>query len=748
MTVMTLHLPAAPWREKGKADEPKKKYACVLAPLFGEPRDRILALAAMVADADLADDGREDDPHVTVRYGLHTDDADEVARVIGGSGPIPLRLGAVSLFTSNPEYDVLKLDIDSPTLHELHWRLGVLPHTDTHPIYFPHATIAYVKAGKGTGYVERMAVLDVTAYVDSVVFSDAAKRKSTISLTGPVVSRAGFKGASVPRGPWREKAWDESAHPRGQPENAGQFAPHKMTRESHRAAHPGVKAAAERLERAHATGQRKPRESAEAWRDTQHRRADDEHRAAVVAALKAGEDVSAEVLAEYPDLAEKYKGFLPRGPWLRQKGGNDKPTDDTPDFTDHPFTIIGDAVLVALGVPPAAREKGAKDAAGHEHKGTGPGGGQFTGSDGGSATADRPAKGKDKGGKPDPAKLRAALRTPAVRQAARKLAGQAVQLAHGVHAAMLAQHLTPAALVGDQSSWETWFCSQYADPVAHHLGVDYVTASHILTKLAAFAITKATAQMIEVRNHWRRRTKALLPMGPWVRLKTIHDAAGHDHRESGPGGGQFVGDGDSSGGKAGKPAKAAAKPRVGKAKAQSGPAAPPGGKREFADPAKGLYLDADANGHPVTPLNPDEGQRRATVTALAPAIAAAWKMLPLYSMNSGGLMTMGLVIKEVLNNAPPGTSANDVQNAMYQLGKDGRVELHELNEVHSLTHPESKAEVLWVPGKGGSNAYAFVMTRGRPSNQPPDLSAYSQKGMLPRGPWMREKRLRPRLQTA
>lgn len=162
------------------------KYSCVMAPLYGEARDRLIALGAMVADEDLADDGREGDPHVTVRFGLHTGDRGDVARIVEGTGDLFMRLGAVTLFEAEGrDYDVLKVDVESPDLHRMHWRLGALPHTDTHPEYHPHATIAYVKAGKGRAYMDRMAVLDVSAAASEVVFSDQDGQKSTISLIRP-----------------------------------------------------------------------------------------------------------------------------------------------------------------------------------------------------------------------------------------------------------------------------------------------------------------------------------------------------------------------------------------------------------------------------------------------------------------------------------------------------------------------------------------------------------------------------------
>lgn len=101
----------------------------------------------IVKDQDLADDGRDEHPHITIKYGLHTNDPKEVARALRGVGPIKYKLGAVSKFEA-AEYDVLKIAVISDDLRRVNMRLRkLLKCTDTHPIYNPHVTIAYVRKG-------------------------------------------------------------------------------------------------------------------------------------------------------------------------------------------------------------------------------------------------------------------------------------------------------------------------------------------------------------------------------------------------------------------------------------------------------------------------------------------------------------------------------------------------------------------------------------------------------------------------
>ena len=135
------------------------KYSSTHIEFAGEAKARLLDLARRVRDEDLAEDGREDEPHVTARYGLSIDDAAAVVPIVQDFGPVKFRLGRVSLFpaTDKRPCDVLKVDVESADLHELNAVLAELPHVDTQAGYKPHATIAYLKPGLGAIYA---ALLD------------------------------------------------------------------------------------------------------------------------------------------------------------------------------------------------------------------------------------------------------------------------------------------------------------------------------------------------------------------------------------------------------------------------------------------------------------------------------------------------------------------------------------------------------------------------------------------------------------
>ena len=141
-----------------------------------------MALSAQISDDDLADHGREDDIHITVKYGLTQKVSfDDVKNAAAGSGPIDAVLDDVSLFT-HEDFDVVKIGIkDCPKLHALNKAISKLPNEDKFPVYKPHCTIAYVKAGSGKKYVQSLNSLSGTKLTfSSLTFShyDDSTRKS------------------------------------------------------------------------------------------------------------------------------------------------------------------------------------------------------------------------------------------------------------------------------------------------------------------------------------------------------------------------------------------------------------------------------------------------------------------------------------------------------------------------------------------------------------------------------------------
>jgi 2'-5' RNA ligase len=280
-----------PFDAKSQPAEESHSFSSTQFDLPEDVAKRVRAHAATIPDDHLAEDGREDSPHITIKYGLHTDDPAEVRRVVDSFGPVRVTVGKVSVFPASEalaqrggaQYDVVKYEVDGEDLHRLNRLLSeALPHTDTHPVYKPHMTLAYVKPGLGEKYAGSGPLTGTFLVFDHFTFSGSDGKRSRIALGGaaafgvvegkaldgpaspamsatdqtsggsfvPPASFAGRlrrrKGEPVSAIPlqrpapatsrlwWRKpaaeapaavqaKGWNEEDHPRGQPENAGQF---------------------------------------------------------------------------------------------------------------------------------------------------------------------------------------------------------------------------------------------------------------------------------------------------------------------------------------------------------------------------------------------------------------------------------------------------------------------------------------------------------------------------------------------
>ena len=93
--------------------------------------------------------GREREAHITVKYGLLSKELpDELREIAQATAPFPVVMGLVSLFTTNPEFDVVKLEVRSPELLRLNQLVSsAIASVDTHPRFNAHATLAYVHKG-------------------------------------------------------------------------------------------------------------------------------------------------------------------------------------------------------------------------------------------------------------------------------------------------------------------------------------------------------------------------------------------------------------------------------------------------------------------------------------------------------------------------------------------------------------------------------------------------------------------------
>ncbi len=101
--------------------------------------------------------GLEDEPHITILYGLHSNDINDseiencIKEFSKNNPTIKGTLKEISCF-SNEKYDVLKFDVECDQLHQFNKILKEFPNTNSFPDYHPHLTIGYLQPKSGSKY--------------------------------------------------------------------------------------------------------------------------------------------------------------------------------------------------------------------------------------------------------------------------------------------------------------------------------------------------------------------------------------------------------------------------------------------------------------------------------------------------------------------------------------------------------------------------------------------------------------------
>lgn len=145
-----------------------------------------------ILDDDLYDSensryGMETEPHCTILYGLHPEIEDEDVKKLFENiekEDFDIQLAGKDCFY-NDEYDVLKINIISEKLNELHeLAKNNFDYTSQYSTFKPHITIAYLKKGRGKKYVDS----DFEGFIDTdsiekIVYSKTNGEKIDIHLS-------------------------------------------------------------------------------------------------------------------------------------------------------------------------------------------------------------------------------------------------------------------------------------------------------------------------------------------------------------------------------------------------------------------------------------------------------------------------------------------------------------------------------------------------------------------------------------
>lgn len=180
-------------------------YGCVMAYLPEFLAEQIRGYAAtipmelMIRTED-APTGIPAETHITVKYGLLTQDENEVASVIIGNEPVVVRLGRVGIF-HNEDEAVLKIAVESAGLRALHNRVCQLDHVNTYRDYRPHVTVAYLRKKEEDPYYYRAFYSDqfegTEFEIGQVVFSSAGGKKTVIGFNGEVLPMERGRAARI-----------------------------------------------------------------------------------------------------------------------------------------------------------------------------------------------------------------------------------------------------------------------------------------------------------------------------------------------------------------------------------------------------------------------------------------------------------------------------------------------------------------------------------------------------------------------
>jgi 2'-5' RNA ligase len=177
-------------------EQPVHDFSSTQVNLPKAEANEILDFGKSIPDAEIYTDpndptvGREDKPHITVKYGIHTENAKKIKALLEGAGAVTAKLGKVDVFSPDDKpYDVVMVPVDSPELHDLNAKVAEgTKVTDTFPEYQPHVTIAYVKKGEGAKYKGDARFEGKEITFDTVHFTDKDEQATKIKLEEKPVS--------------------------------------------------------------------------------------------------------------------------------------------------------------------------------------------------------------------------------------------------------------------------------------------------------------------------------------------------------------------------------------------------------------------------------------------------------------------------------------------------------------------------------------------------------------------------------
>jgi len=165
-------------------------YSSLCVPIPEPHASRIVDYAkGLISDDDLRK--LEFHPHVTIRYGIDTNKAENVVKALGSFIPVRVMFGKTSAFMTDndQECDILKIDVFGASLERLRKKVEDNLETIPHPwkAYNPHLTLAYIDMGSSLMYMGNNPVIGEKIVVDKLLFIPAfGGKKKYITTEGKV----------------------------------------------------------------------------------------------------------------------------------------------------------------------------------------------------------------------------------------------------------------------------------------------------------------------------------------------------------------------------------------------------------------------------------------------------------------------------------------------------------------------------------------------------------------------------------
>lgn len=158
------------------------RTGCLMADIPDPLRAACLSYGRTIDPADLAEDGLEHDPHVTVLHGLTAFEPSAVFAAVAPLGMLSFTPGELRVF-ENDDHDVLYVACgDERKWQSYHRAASLLPGEPSHHHYVPHLTIAYLKKGRGERYAGDTSLAGGPVAVETLTYAAPDGRESKTAV--------------------------------------------------------------------------------------------------------------------------------------------------------------------------------------------------------------------------------------------------------------------------------------------------------------------------------------------------------------------------------------------------------------------------------------------------------------------------------------------------------------------------------------------------------------------------------------